>query len=213
MIPRKPDFDELVGRDVDPSERARLQHAHDLLVEAGPPPELPPALNEVQWPDDALERLRFGRREHDRRRPPLLVAAVLVTVALAGFLLGQATDNGSKSGFDTRRVVNLAGTRLDTDATATLQLGARNRAGNWPMLLHVTRLQPLPEGGYYDLYLTRKGKPIALCGSFNVDGRGEATVPFSAAYDLGKFDEDGWVVTRQVPPNHDPTDIVLRPGV
>jgi hypothetical protein len=208
---RTPDFDEIVGRDVDPTERDRLLRVHDLLVEAGPPPELSPELEEVQWPDEALAPLRLRRRDRERRRSPLLVAAVLLTVATAGFLLGQATDNGSQSGFDTRRVVNLSGTRLDRDAVGTLQLGARNRAGNWSMLLHVRRLQPLPEGGYYDLYLTRGGKPTALCGSFSVDPTGEAIVRLSAAYDLPHFDKNGWIITRQVPPNHEPTDVVLRP--
>jgi hypothetical protein len=212
MNPRPPDFDELVGREVDPTERERLMRVHDLLVEAGPPPELSPQLANVQWPDEALGPLGVRRRERQRRRSPLLVAAVLLTVAVAGFLLGQASGDGSKNGFDTRRVVHLDGTRLDRDAQATLQLGARSRDGNWPMLLHVTSLQRLPEGGYYDLYLTRDGKPIALCGSFNVDADGEAIISLSAAYDLGHFDRNGWVVTRQVPPNHEPTDIVLQPA-
>ena len=76
------------------------------------------------------------------------------------------------------------------------------------MLLHVTGLQPLPRGGYYDLYLTRGGKPIALCGSFNVN-RGEVTVRFTAAYALEHFDRDGWVVTRQSPGTHTPGPVLL----
>ena len=40
-----PDFDELVGGDDLPGpERERLQRVHELLVAAGPPPELPPEL-------------------------------------------------------------------------------------------------------------------------------------------------------------------------
>jgi hypothetical protein len=79
------------------------------------------------------------------------------------------------------------------------------------MILHATNLQPLPQDGYYDLYLTRDGKPVALCGSFNITRR-EVSVRFTAAYSLEHFDRDGWVVTRQIPPNHEPTDIVLRPA-
>ena len=212
MSPRPPDFEDLIGGELDPVERDRLTRVHNLLIEAGPPPELSPQLANVQWPDEALAPLASRRHERQRRRSPLLVAAVLLTVAVAGFLLGQATGDGTKNGFDTRRVVHLAGTRLDRDAQGTLQLGARNRAGNWPMLLHVSSLQRLPDGGYYDLYLTRDGKPTALCGSFNVDADGEAIISLSAAYDLGHFDRNGWVITRQVPPNHEPTDIVLRPS-
>jgi hypothetical protein len=80
------------------------------------------------------------------------------------------------------------------------------------MLVRVTGLDQLPEGGYYDLYLTHNGKPVALCGIFNV-GRGETIVRLSASYDLKHFDKNGWVVTRQLRGNHEPTDIVLQPSV
>ena len=211
MTGRPPDFDELVGSDVSPAERDRLRRVHDLLLKAEAPPELSPELETVPWPEEALAPLGLSRRPRAQRRSPLLAAAVLATVAVAAFLLGQATANKSTASFDTQHVVSLHGTPLDRDALATIQLGSRDREGNWPMLVHVTGLQQLPEGGYYDLYLTRGGRPVALCGSFNVVG-GEATVRLSAAYDLQHFDRDGWVVTRQIPPNHKPRDVVLRPS-
>ena len=40
---RGPDFDQLVGHEVGREERERLQRVHELLVEAGPPPELSPS--------------------------------------------------------------------------------------------------------------------------------------------------------------------------
>ena len=127
--------------------------------------------------------------------------------------LGSVPEMMPSSGdsINAQRVVKLQGTALDDDALATLELGDRDRHGNWPMVLHVSGLEPLQGGGYYDLYLTRNGKPIALCGSFNV-GRGEVTVRFTAAYALEHFDRNGWVVTRQIPPNHKPKDIVLKPA-
>ncbi len=209
MTQRPPDFDELVGEDVSLSERDRLRRVHDLLVAAGPPPELSPELEAVQWPEEALAPLGLTRRAGTRKRSPLLIAAAVLTVAAAAFLLGQATSGNSPNSIDAQRVVKLKGTALDSDALATLELGGRDQQGNWPMILQATGLNPLPEGGYYDLYLTRGGKPIALCGSFNVR-RGQVTVRFTAAYVLEHF--DGWVVTRQIPPNHKPTDIVLKPA-
>ena len=212
MTSRTPDFDDLVGTDVTGAERERLLRVHDLLIEAGPPPELSPELEQVAWPEEALAPLGLTRRRRrQRRRSPLLAAAALATAIVVGFLLGQATDKSSRNGFDTQHVVRLRGTPLDRNALATIQLGSRDRDGNWPMLVNVTGLRALPEGGYYDIYLTRDGKPVALCGSFNVVG-GEATIRLSAAYDLKHFDHDGWIVTRQVPPNHKPTDVVLRPA-
>ena len=69
----------------------------------------------------------------------------------------------------------------------------------------------MPSGGYYDLYLTKGGKPVVLCGTFNV-GRGQTVIRLTAAYDLSHFDSNGWVVTRQLPGHHKPTDIVLQPS-
>jgi hypothetical protein len=208
MTGRPPDFNELVGDDVTVEERDRLRHVHDLLVQAGPPPELSPELESVQWPEEALAPLTLsGRRREQRRRSPVLVAAAIATLAVAAFLFGQATGDRSASPIDVQRVVHMAGTNLEPGAIGTLELGTADRQGNWPMILHVTGLRQLPNDGYYDLYLSRRGKPIALCGSFNVV-RGDVAVRMSAAYTLDKF--DGWVVTRQVPPNHEPKFVVMR---
>jgi hypothetical protein len=203
---RVPDFDDLIGKDVPEEERGRLRRAHDLLVQAGPPPELSPELDAVQWPEDSQ---RLPRKPRQQRL--LLLAAVVATAAVLGFVLGQSSGPSSRSAsIDAVRVVKLAGTDLDRNATGTLELGNPDHGGNWPMLLHATGLRQLPEGGYYDLYLTKGGKPVVLCGSFNVRA-GEAIVQFSAAYDLSHFDRDGWVITRQLPSNHRPTEIVLKP--
>jgi len=75
------------------------------------------------------------------------------------------------------RVVKLAGTNLDRNARGTLAL-ARRPGRQLADASHATGLRQLPEGGYYDLYLTKGGKPVVLCGSFNVRS-GEAIVRFS----------------------------------
>lgn len=208
MSGRPPDFKELVGDDVSMEERDRLQHVHDLLVQADPPPELSPELESVQWPDEALAPLTLtGRRPKERKRSPVLVAAAVATLAVAAFFFGQATGNKTAAPIDVQRVVHMAGTKLEPGAIGTLELGSADRQGNWPMILHVSGLRELPNDGYYDLYLSRGGRPVALCGSFNVV-RGDVAVRMSAAYTLDKF--DGWVVTRQIPPNHEPTDVVMQ---
>jgi hypothetical protein len=205
---RTPDFDDLVGSDVPEEERRRLRRTHELLVQAGPPPELSPEMDAVPWPDESQ---RPPRKPMQHRT--LLLAAALATAAVLGFVLGQSSGPSSSStSIDPVRVVKLAGTNLDRNARGTLELGKADEGGNWPMLLHATGLRQLPEGGYYDLYLTKGGKPVVLCGSFNVRG-GEAIVRFSAAYDLSHFDRDGWVITRQLRSNHQPNEIVLKPAV
>jgi hypothetical protein len=202
---RAPDFDDLVGKEVPDEERARLLRAHQLLIEAGPPPELSPDLDSVPWPEDSQAPL-----VKPRQRRPLLLAAAIATAIGIGFVLGQSTSSSSSSSSSPAvRVVKLAGTKLDRDARASLELGKADASGNWPMLLRASGLQQLPEGGYYDLYLTKGGRPVVLCGTFNVKGS-EIVVHFSAAYDLDHFDKDGWVITRQLPGNHEPTEVVLK---
>jgi hypothetical protein len=207
MTGRRPDFDEMFGDDVPTEERDRLRHVHDLLLQAGPPPELSPELESVQWPEEALSPLTMTGRSRKGGRSPLLLAAAVATLAIAAFLFGQATGSKSASPIDVQRVVHMSGTSLEPNAIGTLELGSADRQGNWPMILHVTGLRQLPNDGYYDLFLSRGGKPLALCGSFNIV-RGEVAIRMSAAYTLDKF--DGWVVTRQVPPNHEPKFVVMR---
>jgi hypothetical protein len=205
-VTRTPDFDELIGGDVSAEERARLQRAHQLLIDAGPPPELSPELDQVPWPEDALAPV-FGRRAGKQRRP-LLLAAAVATAVVAGFLLGQATTPDSRTSIDARKTVELHGTSLARGALASLKLGKPDEGGNWPMVLRVRGLPRLSKGGYYDLYLTKRGRPVVSCGTFNV--KGATTVPMSAAYNLERFDKNGWVVVRKTPGHFEPTQIVLR---
>jgi Anti-sigma-K factor rskA len=208
-VTRRPDFDDLVGTEVPAGERERLRRVHDLLVEAGPPPELSPELEAVPWPEDALQPLFGRRKEKHWTRRPLVLAAAFASALVLGLLLGQATSNGNS--IDVQRTVALQGTALAKSASGKLELGKADKHGNWPMVLHVSNLKKLPEGGYYDLYLTKRGKPVVLCGTFNVGGKTE--VRFTAAYDLQHFDKNGWVVTRQPAGHFKPDQIVLRPKV
>jgi hypothetical protein len=201
-----PDFDELIGKDVPAEERDRLRRAHELLVQAGPPAELSPELEAVPWPDESQSPLVVSRKP--RRR--LLIAAAIATLVFVGFVIGQATTPSSTS-LNVERVIRLAGTNLDSNASADLELGKADANGNWPMVLRVKGLDRLAKGGYYDLYLTKGGKPVVLCGTFNATA-GVAEIRMNAAYDLSHFDRNGWVVTRQPPGHHEPDQIVLKPA-
>ena len=206
---RVPDFDDLVGKDVPAEERARLYRTHELLVQAGPPPELSPEMEAVPWPDAALQPL-WGRRRQGRQRRPLLLAAALATAAVVGFLLGQIGTSSSTS-INAERTVQLHGTALAQGALATLKLGKPDSAGNWPMVLKISGLPKLSKGGYYDLYLTKNGVPLVSCGTINVKALGPTTVRLSAAYVLEAFDKNGWVVVRKTPANDfKPNQIVLK---
>ena len=45
-----PDLHELVGDDLEPAERDQLERVHAMLLDAGPPPELPPSLAHAPKP-------------------------------------------------------------------------------------------------------------------------------------------------------------------
>ena len=165
------DFDDVIGEDVGAAERERLRKAHDALLVAGPPPELPAVLAEP----------RAGAR---RPRPLLLLAAAVAVAAafFGGWLAGGA------GGQDPDFSLAMEGTGAARAASATLDVYAIDEAGNWPMKM---RIRGLPEGRY-ELVLTRAGKPIVSCGFFLVDGTTEATL--NAPYRLRKY--DGWAVIR-----------------
>jgi hypothetical protein len=172
-----PNFDELIGPELPPDDRERLRRVHDLLVAAGPPPEMP----ELHASPPV--------HTHPRRRvAALLIAAALALAAfVAGWLVG-----GSDSDFDVRAAVAMRGTAAAPAASGTIELGYGDDEGNWPMVVEVSGLDPLPKGGYYELLLTKNGKPVVACGSFNVGDDGNASVRLGASYNLRNF--DGWVV-------------------
>ena len=177
----------------------------DLLVRASPPPELSPGLDAVPWPDEALAPLGLRRRGRERRRSWLGLAAGAAAIALVAFLIGQGT--GSKPAqFEPVASKRMHGTVLEPRASATIEVGKRGPDGNWPMLVDLVNLPPAPDGGYYMLWLSRNGKPVAPCGSFNTRPNAETVVRLSAAYSFKGV--NGWIVTRELPGSH-PGQLVM----
>jgi hypothetical protein len=172
-----PDFDDLVGRDIDPHERERLERVHDLLVAAGPPPE--PAARVVPL------------RPRRRRGALLALAAAL---AVAAFAIGAAVgDHAAGRSVDAH--VTMSGVGTSSDASARLTLYDVDAAGNWPLEVEVRGLARPASGRPYELWLTKDGKLAALCGTFLTNEHGEASVPMNAPYRFSDF--DGWVVVEE----------------
>lgn len=206
---REPNFDELVGTETTGAERERLRQAHELLLQAGPPAELPPQLLEA--PQVGVVDLQERRRTMKRRTLILLAAALtVVAVFFAGYAVSNQRNGNSKS-VNAAKVISLKGTALAPRARATLEVW-HSRHGNLPMQLSVVGLRKLPPHTYYDVYLVRNGQlePWGLCGSFVVGASSRVlTLKFNAPY--GHQKGDSWVVTRPGQGGTEPGQTVLRP--
>jgi hypothetical protein len=203
-----PDFDELVGTEATGAERTRLREAHDLLLRAGPPPELTPKLK--AGPNPGVARQQHRRRVAKRRALVLLAAALSIAVVFfAGYGLSSQRGTSSSSRGEIVKTLQLKGTASVPDAQGTLDVWQR-RDGNWPMTLSVHGLPKLPRRTYYEVYLFRDGHPWASCGSFVVSGSPSRVlkVALNAPYKLHRG--DSWVVTRQTV-GSEPGQTVLQP--
>ena len=168
------DLRDLIGDDVDPEELDRLQRVHTLLEQAGPPPSLSPGL--ARPPASGGDVITFPRRY----RPLAAVAAVAAAAVL--FTVGYVVGNTGPSAEFTVTMSGSGG------ASGSIEIYAKDHAGNWPMRLHVDGLAE----GKYALWLTRGGRLAEPCGSFAVASGRANDVPLNAPYKLRSF--DGWVV-------------------
>jgi hypothetical protein len=205
-VTRGPNFDELIGAETSDAERERLRRAHELLLQAGPPPELSPDLQ--AGPNLGMT---LARRRAAKPRAMLLLAAALaiVLVFVAGYVVGNG-GQGNSAAVRPVRLLALKGTSAARNAQGTLEVD-RVRDGNWPMTLSVVGLPKLPARRYYYVYLVRNGRPWGVCGTFRIAGSSShvVTLTLTAPYELRKG--DSWIVTRPGPGGVEPGQTVLRP--
>ena len=178
-----PDFNELVGGDLAGDERERLLRVHELLIAAGPPPELPPQLATAPAEPKATV-VPIPRRRW--RTASLAAAAVLLLAFGAGWVIGDR-----RGGDQVERTVAMAGPH---GAKASLDILDADSAGNWPMTMTVSGLPALGRGRTYTLWLTKHRKLDSSCGTFVVEQDGTTTVRLNAPYHLKEY--SGWVVVR-----------------
>jgi hypothetical protein len=198
-VSRPPRFGDLVGNDLSPAERERLEHVHDMLVAAGPPPELPQELAEAPQPQGRLVDLA-----RKRLRTGLLLAATLVIATFAfGYFLGARGEDSATSTLTPTKQVVLG---KAADRFAVVGIGERDSNGNWPMVVRVEGLEHLSKGDYYTLFMTREGKPVVQCGTFNVAEDGLTTISFPVAYDPARY--DGLLLTRYSLEEHKNTPLL-----
>ena len=178
----QPDFNELVGGDPGPEERAKLQRADSLLRAAGPPPaEIPSSLTR------RVEQIGAQRIWSWRRTA--LAVALAATLAALFFGIGRWTG-GDEATYPTS--IAMEGTQNSPQAKGLIKVGERDASGNFKLQLEVKGLPQLTGDRYYVLWLAKDGKYAATCGGFNVSG--DTTIEMTASYRLSDF--DAWVVSE-----------------
>jgi hypothetical protein len=189
------EFEHLIDTsDLDPAERERLFRAHELLLAAGPPPELTAG---IRQPPAPVVRLRARRRAAGA----LAAAAAVAAACFAGGYELAAGGGGMK--------VARSATMEDRQgrALASLRIGYMQQGGNWPVEMTVRGLpQQRNRAAYYLLLLWKDGKPAGVCGAFRVDA-GQTTVHFDVPYRITRGTH--WVVTAMRPGERYPGTVVL----
>jgi hypothetical protein len=196
-VSRHPDLRDLVGNELEPGERERLERVHDMLIAAGPPPELPQELAEPPRPEGKLVELARRRL----RTGLVLAAAIAIAVFAVGYFLGARGESSSLD-FTAEKTAVLG---KSPDRLAVVQIGQIDEDGNRPMVVNVDGLDHLKDGDYYTLFMTRNGKPVVTCGTFNVGEKGVTTVRLSVAYDLARF--DGLMLSKYSREQHENTPL------
>ena len=198
------DFDQLVDlTGLGPADQARLLRVHDMLVAAGPPAELPSALSappaEMIAPVGGTV-IRFPTRR--RTGAAMLIAATVAAACFGGgYVLANQAHSSATHVF---RVVQLQGQQ---NSEAALRVGSADGNGNWSIQLTVNGLKPLASTERYYLMVWQSGRPVALCGGFEVGGKGATTVSFNVAYKI--TESTRWVVTEMAPGFKYPGHVVM----
>jgi hypothetical protein len=201
-LTREPDFNEFVGEEVPAEERERLRRAHDLLMAAGPMPELPPGLAEPSL-GNKPERLEENVYQLLPRRRTGAALALAAAIALIAFVGGD-TAGFRHDGFATQYTVPMHGVS-GLAASAKIKIGKRDSHGNWPLRVEAKGLAKLKQG-WYEMYLTR-GKHVWTCGTFAGGGQSTVKVRLTVPYNLRNG--DGWIVTKELPGRATPGPTVL----
>ena len=186
-------FDELIGAEPAGADRERLRSVHELLVEAGPPPELAPELESGPTLGMTLGGVQRMRRSR-RMVVPAIAAAMLVALVVGIIASG---------GGDAPTAIPLVGTAAAPQAVGTLNVLAPTKTTQ-PMVIHVQGLEP----GQYAVYLVHNGHSWEKCGTFVVtNSAGGRPTTIDSPYLAQKGDR--WVVTRLTATGHGVT--VMRP--
>lgn len=175
----------------DPEFRAEVERLRPVVARLGAMPAeawtpvQPPPLD-VDIPLEPAAARRGGRRLALR---PAVAAACSVALLAAGAGAGALIAGGDGSAVPSGAQVALAPVgAADAGAGGTVKLAAvkgAEPAGGATVTVH--GLKPLPDGGYYELWMLNSATDLVSMGSFTVDASGMATITLPVAADPSKF--------------------------
>jgi hypothetical protein len=97
------------------------------------------------------------------------------------------------------------------EAWMTMDVFPKDPAGNWTILAEAGGLPPLPNGGYYEVWMTKNDELASPCGRFIVDGTGAAPrFWLNAPYEFGNTTAGSWSPCCGQAPSH--AVAARRPG-
>jgi len=173
--------------EVSAEELAELERIDGILRSVpGPPPALPPSLRHPAPPREPV-------RLWTRRR---VAVAVALAAVLSALFFGLGTRFTGGDDFNANAAIQMDATKNAKGASALIKLGPADASGNRTLRLSVSGLKPLPDGGYYILWLAKGKDYAATCGTFSV-GPGETEAQWTVSYRLADY--DAWVVTARLP--------------
>jgi hypothetical protein len=141
--------------------------------------------------DDIIDEELSGAKQ--ARRPRLRYVLALVAVIAPAVVLGRGLPEQA-AGAEAATEIDLHATNaVPAAASATIRLGRADVSGNRALTLVVAHLPPSRGRIYYELDLTRSGRPAVSCGRFELQSA-RATVSLNLPYPLHRF--DGWAVVR-----------------
>src|SRR5215831_9898507 len=155
----EPNFEELVGEDLPIEEETRLRRAHEMLLAAGPMPELPPSLEEPTIGERERPRQNENVYQLLPRRRTGAALALAAAIALVAFVGGYVVGFRHQ-GFATQYSVPMHGV-TGVEASAKIQIGSRDSSGNLPLRVEARGLPKL-KTGYYEMFLTH-GNQMLTC--------------------------------------------------
>jgi hypothetical protein len=165
------------------TDERRIIEIEDMLREAGAPPSPPEHLHAVArqaalgHPD--VVEIRSRVRPSSRVGRLVLAAAVLTASAAAALVIGVGGNN-----FKIDRSLQLQGSPAAASASAVIDIGKTDGPIR-QVAVHVDKLAPAPNGGYYELWMQDGSNDPTGMVAFDTDTAGNVVAKTTMPAGMG----------------------------